>query len=38
VDDTLAELVEAGAGRVVATVISGELRTSTDRWPGRRDR
>ncbi|MCU1421068.1 MAG: amidohydrolase family protein [Microbacteriaceae bacterium] len=38
VDDTLAELVEAGAGRVVATVISGELRTSTDRWPGKRER
>jgi cytosine/adenosine deaminase-related metal-dependent hydrolase len=38
VDDTIAELVEAGAGRVVATVIAGELRNSTDRWPGKRGR
>ena len=38
VDDTLAELVEAGAGRVVATVIAGELRNSTDRWPRKRER
>jgi cytosine/adenosine deaminase-related metal-dependent hydrolase len=35
VDDTLAELVEAGAGTVVATVIGGDLRQSTERWPGR---
>ncbi|CAN5219192.1 amidohydrolase family protein [soil metagenome] len=33
VDDTLAELVEAGAGRAAATVIGGVLRRPVDGWP-----
>lgn len=41
IEDMLAELVEAGAGRSVATVIDGQLRWSGEAWsqprvPGRR--
>ncbi|CAM5503317.1 amidohydrolase family protein [Leifsonia shinshuensis] len=36
VDDALAELVEAGAGRVAATVIGGTTRWSAPSWTGRR--
>jgi cytosine/adenosine deaminase-related metal-dependent hydrolase len=36
VDDALAELVEAGAGRVAATAIDGELRWAAPDWPGER--
>jgi cytosine/adenosine deaminase-related metal-dependent hydrolase len=36
VEDTLAELVEAGTGRVVATALDGMLRWSDDRWAATR--
>lgn len=36
VGDTLAELVEAGAGRVAATVIGGDTRWSAPSWTGPR--
>ncbi len=36
VDDALAELVEAGAGRTVATVIDGRTRWAGPAWTGPR--
>lgn len=33
-DDVLAELVEAGSGRVAATVIDGRLRWTSNAWSG----
>ncbi|HEY2644678.1 MAG TPA: amidohydrolase family protein [Galbitalea sp.] len=36
VPDTLAELVEAGGGRAVATVVDGMLRSTGERWAAAR--